>query len=160
MTKGKSLTVYSQSNGWARVSANGKQGYVSSRYITTRKTTTSNYRSKAIAVAKNNLGVRYRYGGTTPSGFDCSGLVGYSYRQAGKSLPRSAAEMATRGTAVTSLIPGDLMFFATGSPGRVSHVAIYIGNGQMIQSASSYGVSIASTKNSYWKPRYLGAKRI
>ncbi|WP_159431004.1 C40 family peptidase [Bacillus massilinigeriensis] len=162
LTKGKALTVYSQSKGWARVSANGKQGYVSSSFITTRKPAapSSNYRTKAVAIAKSNLGVRYRYGGTSPSGFDCSGFVGYSYKKAGKSLPRTASQMASTGRPVSSLSPGDLMFYATGAPGRVSHVAIYIGNGKMIHSATSYGVSIASTSNSYWKPRYLGAKRI
>ncbi|PGK51452.1 peptidase P60 [Priestia megaterium] len=118
------------------------------------------YHTKAISVAKSNLGVKYKWGGTTPKGFDCSGLVQYSFGKAGKSLPRTSVELYSKGTRVTNLQPGDLMFFSQNKATRPSHVAIYIGNGQMIQSASSKGVSIASTNNSYWKPRYIGAKRL
>ncbi|MEH7306870.1 C40 family peptidase [Neobacillus drentensis] len=118
------------------------------------------YHTKAISVAKANLGVPYRWGGITPSGFDCSGLVKYSYGKAGKVLPRTAAEMYyQKGYRVTSLRTGDLMFFAPNKASRPSHVAIYIGSGKMIQSSSSKGVSIAYTSNSYWKPRFIGAKR-
>ncbi|MGG3467975.1 C40 family peptidase [Neobacillus pocheonensis] len=119
------------------------------------------YHTKAISVAKSNLGVPYRYGGITPKGFDCSGLVKYSFGQAGKVLPRTASDMYySKGTRVSSLQVGDLMFFAPNKASKPTHVAIYIGNGQMIQSASSKGVSIANISNVYWKPRYIGAKRI
>jgi len=118
------------------------------------------YHTKAIAVAKSNLGVHYVWGGITPRGFDCSGLVKYSYAKAGKTLPRTAAEMYTKGTRVSSLNVGDLMFFAPNRASRPTHVAIYMGSGKMIQAATSHGVSIASTSNTYWKPRYIGAKRI
>ncbi|MBM7692466.1 cell wall-associated NlpC family hydrolase [Peribacillus deserti] len=118
------------------------------------------YHTKAISVAKTNLGVPYKWGGITPSGFDCSGLVKYSYSKAGKTLPRTAAEMYGKGTRVSSLAMGDLMFYAPNKASRPTHVSIYMGSGKMIQSASSYGVSIASTNNTYWKPRYIGAKRI
>jgi murein DD-endopeptidase len=118
------------------------------------------YHTKAISVAKANLGVPYRWGGLTPNGFDCSGLVKYSYGKAGKVLPRTAAEMYyQKGYRVSSLKEGDLMFFAPNKASRPSHVAIYIGGGKMIQASSSKGVSIAYTSNSYWKPRFIGAKR-
>ncbi|PEQ96890.1 peptidase P60 [Bacillus sp. AFS006103] len=118
------------------------------------------YHTKAISVAKANLGVPYRWGGLTPSGFDCSGLVKYSFGKAGKVLPRTAAEMFyNKGYRVKSLRTGDLMFFSQNKASRPSHVAIYIGGGKMIQSSSSKGVSIAYTSNSYWKPRFIGAKR-
>jgi murein DD-endopeptidase len=118
------------------------------------------YHTKAIQVAKANLGVPYRWGGLSPRGFDCSGLVKYSYGKAGKVLPRTAAEMYyNKGYRVKSLQVGDLMFFSQNKASRPSHVAIYIGGGKMIQSSSSKGVSIAYTSNSYWKPRYIGAKR-
>jgi len=118
------------------------------------------YHTKAIKVAKTYLGVPYRWGGLSPRGFDCSGLVKYSYGKAGKVLPRTAAEMYyKKGYRVKSLRVGDLMFFAQNKASRPSHVAIYIGGGKMIQSASSRGVSIAFTNNSYWKPRFIGAKR-
>ncbi|MFP3727525.1 C40 family peptidase [Priestia filamentosa] len=118
------------------------------------------YHTKAIATAKKNIGVKYVWGGTTSKGFDCSGLVQYSYKSAGKTLPRTARDMYTKGTRVTKLAPGDLMFFAPSKASKPTHVAIYIGNGKMIHSATSTGVAIASTSNSYWKPKYIGAKRL
>lgn len=182
LAKGQQLTVATISKGWAKVTANGKQGYVSTAYIapkavvaaakpvaqaktvvastTAVKSLTSDYRTKAIAVAKSNLGVKYKWAGYTPSGFDCSGLVNYSFSQAGVTLPRTAAEMFTKGTSVTSYMPGDLLFYATSGGRKVTHVAIYIGNGQMIHSATSKGVSIANLNNVYWKPKLIGAKRI
>jgi cell wall-associated NlpC family hydrolase len=174
LAKGKAVTVHSQANGWAKVTAYGKQGFVSSKYIapkkaspksttTTKKTATTqptDFRTKAISVAKSNKGVKYKWGGTTPKGFDCSGLVSYSFKQAGVTLPRTAAEMYKKGTAVKALAPGDLVFYATSSGKKVTHVAIYIGDGQVIHSTTSAGVSITSMNNSYWKTRYVGSKRI
>ncbi|HAQ06872.1 MAG TPA: hypothetical protein DCR24_04855 [Bacillus bacterium] len=173
LAKNQQVTVTSQSKGWAKVTANGKQGYVSSKFIapktgtvkkaTVKKpvsTTKTDYKAKAISVAKSNLGVKYKWGGNTTSGFDCSGLVTYSYGKAGVTLPRTAGEMYTKGTKVNSYQPGDLLFYATSGGKKVTHVAIYIGNGQMIHSATSNGVSIASLNNSYWKQRFIGAKRI
>ncbi|MCU1495391.1 MAG: Lytic transglycosylase catalytic [Acidimicrobiaceae bacterium] len=90
-----------------------------------------------VATAEKYLGVPYLWGGTTPSGFDCSGFTQYVYGQLGVSLPRTSEEQANAGTAVASLAdaqPGDLVLYAgsdgtTASPG---HVGIYVGNGQMI----------------------------
>jgi cell wall-associated NlpC family hydrolase len=173
LSKNQLVTVSSQSKGWAKVSTKGKTGYVSSKYIAPKKATvakssaapkpaakTADYKAKAISVAKSNMGVKYKWSGNNPNGFDCSGLVTYSYSNAGVKLPRTAAEMYNVGTKVTSYQPGDLLFFATSGGRKVTHVAIYIGNGQMIHSATSKGVSIASINNSYWKPRFIGAKRI
>jgi cell wall-associated NlpC family hydrolase len=167
LSKNQLVTVSSQSKGWAKVSAKGKAGYVSSKYIapkTTAKAPVSkpaNYKSTAISVAKSNLGVKYKWAGNNPNGFDCSGLVTYSFAKAGVNLPRTAAEMYSKaGTKVTSYQPGDLLFYATSGGKKVTHVAIYIGNGQMIHSATSKGVSIVNLNNSYWKPRFIGAKRL
>ncbi|NRD80725.1 C40 family peptidase [Bacillus sp. BRMEA1] len=122
---------------------------------------TYNYHEKAITVAKANLGVPYRWGGMSPSGFDCSGLVKYSYGEAGKILPRTAADMFyTQGNRVASLQAGDLMFFAPNKASKPTHVALYIGAGKMIMASTSQGVMITYTNNSYWQPRYIGAKRI
>ncbi|WP_409300852.1 C40 family peptidase [Peribacillus sp. SCS-155] len=118
------------------------------------------YHTKAISVAKSNLGVPYRWGGMSPSGFDCSGLIKYSFGKAGKSLPRTARDMYTRGTRVSSLKAGDLLFYAPNKASRPTHVAMYVGSGKVINSSSSKGVSYFYTKNSYWKPKFIGAKRI
>lgn len=122
----------------------------------------ASYHTKAISVAKSNMGVKYKWGGITPKGFDCSGLVKYSFSKAGKSIqPRTAADMYSKaGKRVSKLAVGDLMFFAPNKASRPTHVSIYMGSGNMIHSASSKGVSIAKTSNPYWKPKYIGAKRI
>lgn len=172
LSKNQMVTLASQSKGWAKVSIKGKTGYVSSKYIAPKASTaaktsvpklaakTADYKAKAISVAKSNLGVKYKWTGNNPNGFDCSGLVTYSFGQAGVKLPRTAAEMFNVGTKVTSFQPGDLLFYATSGGRKVTHVAFYIGNGQMIHSATSTGVSITSINNSYWKPRFIGAKRL
>lgn len=84
--------------------------------------------SGVIGIAKQYIGVPYVYGGSTPSGFDCSGFVQYVYAQAGKSLPRVTTAQQVATTPVSEPQPGDLVFF--GSPAY--HVGIYVGNGQMI----------------------------
>lgn len=94
--------------------------------------------AQAVAIAERYLGVPYVWGGESPSGFDCSGLVQYVYGQLGVRLPRTSEEQALAGTAVPSLAqarPGDLVFFA-GSDGTAQspgHVGIYIGDGEMIE---------------------------
>lgn len=122
---------------------------------------TYNYHIRAIQIAENNMGAPYRWGGMSPYGFDCSGLVKYSYGKAGRTLNRTAAQMFYgNGYRVYSLKTGDLVFFAPTKASRPTHVAIYIGNGRMIMASSSKGVTITSFYNPYWHPRYIGAKRV
>ena len=122
---------------------------------------TYNYHIKAIQVAENHMGVPYRWGGMSPYGFDCSGLVKYSYGKAGRALNRTAASMYYgNGYHVSSKQVGDLMFFSPNKASKPTHVAIYIGNGKMIMASSSKGVMITSTSNVYWHARYIGAKRV
>jgi peptidoglycan DL-endopeptidase LytE len=106
--------------------------------------------------AKKYIGIPYLWGGSTPAGFDCSGLTSYVFNKVGITIPRTAATQWSGLKTVSSPNPGDLVFFETYAPGP-SHVGIYLGNNQFIQ-AGSKGVSIADMTNSYWKPRYLGAR--
>ncbi|MDD9272228.1 C40 family peptidase [Paenibacillus sp. GCM10023248] len=111
-----------------------------------------------IQTANAYMGVPYVWGGTTPNGFDCSGFVRFVYQAKGIELPRTSAEMHSEaGTQVTDLKVGDLVFFASKT---VNHVGIYLGNGRFISATSSRGVAVDSLSSSYWKARYVGAKRV
>ncbi|KYG30604.1 peptidoglycan-binding protein [Alkalihalobacillus trypoxylicola] len=112
-----------------------------------------------IAEASLYIGVPYVWGGTSTAGFDCSGFIQYVFKQQGINLPRTVATQWNAGTSVSKPSVGDIVFFQTISDGP-SHNGIYIGNNQFIHSGSSTGVTITSMDNSYWKPRYLGAKRL
>lgn len=114
-----------------------------------------------VRVAASMLGTPYRYGGSNPRGFDCSGLVYYSYRQAGFHVPRTTREQLRAANRITlsQLTPGDLLFFRTARQ-DVSHVAIYTGGGRFIHAPSSgKRVSYGSMSNAYWKNRLIAAGR-
>ena len=114
-----------------------------------------------VQIAKAMLGSPYRYGGSSPSGFDCSGLVYYSYRRAGIHVPRTTHEQlrATNRVRLARLTAGDLLFFKLGRQ-PVSHVAIYTGNGRFIHAPSSgKRVSYGSMSDIYWKNRLIAAGR-
>lgn len=129
-----------------------------------RKTTVQARKTKGdaiIATALKYKGVPYKFGGASPKGFDCSGLVWYVYGQHGKSLPRTADKQFDTGKKIAQkeLMPGDVVFFTTYEKGA-SHCGLYIGTGKFIHSSSSKGVAIAALNDQYWKNRYLGARRI
>ncbi|MFC0337355.1 NlpC/P60 family protein [Kushneria avicenniae] len=106
--------------------------------------------------ARDALGIPYRYGGTTPSGMDCSGLTQASFLAAGIEIPRTSQQQFDGLERIDRARPGDLMFF--GSGGSVGHVGIYMGNNQMIHApGSGREVSIANLGNRYWRSHYRGA---
>ena len=118
--------------------------------------------SQLVNTAKSVIGTKYVYGGTSAKGFDCSGFIGYVFKNSGVSLPRTSAGMYSTGTSVAknNLKAGDLVFFNTSGKG-VSHAGIYIGNGKFAHSSSSKGVSIAKLNDPYyWGSKYIGAKRV
>ena len=122
--------------------------------------------SDVLISAIGLVGTPYRYGGNTPdSGFDCSGLIGYVYRNsAGISLPRSTREMIqlrVPNVGREQLQSGDLVFFATNGGGQVSHAGIYVGEGRFVHAPSSGGtVRLDYLSQAYWQKSYLGAKRV
>lgn len=107
------------------------------------------------------VGIRYRWGGETPQGFDCSGFINYVMRLMGLSVPRTTDAMYASGRPVprNQLQVGDIVFFQTVRSGP-SHAGIYIGNNQFIHSSSGFGhVTVTPLDYPYYKPRYLGARR-
>ncbi|MFC0477892.1 C40 family peptidase [Robertmurraya beringensis] len=113
-----------------------------------------------VDYAQQFIGVPYKYGGTTPSGFDCSGFLSYVFSEYGIELPRRSVDQFNSGKQVkaSELTAGDLVFFNTSGSG-VSHVGIYLDNNKFIHADSSNGIMINSLGESYYKSRYVGAKR-
>ncbi len=121
-------------------------------------------RSASLAVsltqhAMRFLGVPYVFGGTSSSGFDCSGYVQHVFALLGVHLPRTADAQYFAGHQIAGrMSAGDLVFFQTYTAGP-SHVGIYLGNDRFVHASSSHGVTVSSLHDRYWAARYLGAKR-
>ena len=117
---------------------------------------------QAAGYALTMVGKPYKYGGASPSGFDCSGLVMYSYRQAGRSLPHNTDRQraTSRPVKVSELRRGDLLFFNQEGK-KHGHVGIYVGNGKFVHAPSS-GKSVRSDRldSPYWKKHLTEARRI
>ena len=118
--------------------------------------------AQLAARAKSLVGTRYQYGGNNPRGFDCSGLVQYTYQKAGISIPRTTRAQLKhiRPVKLSRIQPGDLIFFRLAGP-KASHVGIYIGDNKMIHAPSS-GKHVAYARldaNGYWRSRIIATGR-
>lgn len=116
-----------------------------------------------VECAKKYLGIPYVYGGSSTSGFDCSGLVQYVTRECGYSIARTASKQYNYGTYVEKedLQPGDLVFFANTYTSGISHVGIYAGDGQFIHAPSTGDVvKFSSLNTEYYTSHYYGARRV
>lgn len=117
--------------------------------------------AQAAVVALGQVGVPYRYGGNSPSGFDCSGLVQYSYLQAGMSAPRTTSQLwsAARTVGNADLRKGDLLFFRI--DGKMSHVGMYVGAGRFVHAPQSgRSVSVESLDAPFYQRALIRAGRI
>ena len=115
---------------------------------------------QAVVVALQQVGVPYRYGGMSPRGFDCSGLVHYSYSRAGKSVPRTTAALWNYAKPVSKsqMRAGDILFFKI--VGKMSHVGMYIGGDRFVHAPSTgKQVSVASLRSDYYRKALIRAGR-
>lgn len=116
---------------------------------------------RLIPLAKKYVGVPYQFGGSSEKGFDCSGFTRHVMSRLGVTLARTTAEQYKQGSEVKKedLRVGDLVFFETYKKGP-SHAGVYIGDNQFIHASSSKGITVTSLDDSYYKKRYIGARRV
>ena len=117
---------------------------------------------QAVSIASSHVGVPYRFGGASPrQGFDCSGLVHYSYQQVGIGVPRTVAEQLEQSRRVqrSAAQPGDLLFFRI--EGKPSHVGIYAGGGRFVHAPSGgKTVTMGTLSSPYWASRLVQVGRV
>lgn len=124
--------------------------------------------AEIITTAVQAMGAPYRWGGNDSNGFDCSGLIRYAYAEHGIAIPRLSTDQARAGSEVgrelSSLLPGDILTFASAPGGTVAHVGLYVGEGRFIHSARN-GVQISILREDdpgvrWWWDRWVGARRV
>ena len=169
---GSLLPVISKANGWYEVRYNDASAYASADYVLLMtqseydvfKNNQSVEGQQIAEFARQFIGYPYVYGGNGPNSFDCSGFVKYIYAQFGYTLNRTATDQLKNGIAVPldTVQPGDLVFFrAAGTVKPVSHVGLYVGDGQFIHASTSIrGVVYDDLNSKYYSSIYVYARRI
>ena len=162
VVSGKQVTVVGESNGWYQVTFGSTTGWLLGEYLRDPADLDGTVGAKVVSMAMPFLGTRYRSGGASPNGFDCSGFTMYLYAQLGYSLPHSAtAQYKNCGYAVakSDLQPGDLVFFVgTYDTAGVSHCGIYVGDNMMIHCGDP--ISYANLNTSYWQSHFYAYGRL
>ncbi len=174
LAAGAAVTLTGKSGQWYRVTYGNDSGFILGTYISTNTSSGSGSAGspsaqstaageRIVVEAKKYLGVPYVYGGTSPSGFDCSGFVYYVYKQCGYSISRTATAQNSNGTQVarSDLQPGDIIIFYNGYKSAIGHAGLYIGNNQFIHASSGGGkVMISNLSETYYDTRFYSARRV
>jgi cell wall-associated NlpC family hydrolase len=177
VNKGDKVEILSSKPEWLQIkTSNGVVGWIYSTYVSmgttlasrgeTSDSNVSDIRAAVVEYAKKYLGVRYVYGGSSPSGFDCSGFTCYVFKHFGINLNRSAYDQSFNGTKISKsqLKPGDLVFFDTnGGMNKINHAGIYIGNGSFIHASSGSSkkkVVISDINSGFYNGCFMKATRV
>lgn len=129
-------------------------------------TSTEEIKKEIIAYAKSFEGTRYKFGGTTKSGMDCSGLICVAFKKKDIDLPRISRDIATKGIFISfkDIEPGDLVFFKTSRRNTINHVGLVVeakrGEVKFIHSTTRAGVIISSLSENYWKNAFVQVRRV
>lgn len=158
--RNETVTLLAQESDWYQVIYDSQEGYMHGDYLTIVETISEG--QKIVNCAKQYLGTPYVWGGSSPSGFDCSGFVQYVIRQCGYSIGRTVTQQWNYGTKVNKedLQPGDLVFFVNTYTSGFSHIGIYVGDGEFIHSSSNGGVKYSDLNSNYYSSHYYGARRL
>lgn len=190
LTLNTEVTILEENAGWAKVKSGSHEGYIATSLLsdTKKEVTTSRSSTGArkpveesktettmttssagtatgstiVSKAKSYIGCSYVYGGSSPSGFDCSGFTSYIYKQFGISINRTAQAQYSNGVSVSraNLQLGDLIMFGP-SANSINHVGIYIGGGMIVHAANpSRGVTTDTINSGYYNNNYVGARRV
>ena len=175
LAKGTKVEILGKTGGWYKIKHSGSTGYMSADYVkvvdanepaeSTPAVSTNLSKGEEIAAyTKQFAGCRYVYGGASPSGFDCSGLVYYVYGKFGYSIPHGATSQynaLSKYVEKSDLQPGDLVFFSNNGFASITHVGMYLGNNKFIHaSGTNVGVIISDLSSDYYTSVYYGAKRV
>lgn len=178
-SSGTAMSIIGLNNGWYKVKYEGNTGYIRSDLVSLASGSVSGAASLSASspegqnpigmqiadYARQFVGYKYIYGAASPkSGFDCSGLTYYVYKQFGYSISRTASQQFRNNgiqVAKADLKPGDLVFFSSNGGRSITHVGLYYGDGKFVNaSTSKTGVIMSSLDSAYYTRTYYGAKRI